>query len=139
MTAPLSPPYRLQRARRHFFWGGLAACALLGLVAGSCATGCAYTDARISVAPGSGPTTITQTTTTSRPVDLQGLNQAAIGDAAIGALAGGAAGSVVPGVGTAAGAAAGAATGAIVGDTSDQKDEKDRKDTTTPAPVNGGG
>ena len=83
---------------------------LLALVAG-----CAYTDARISVAPGSGPCSITQTTATSRPVDLQGLNNAAVGDAAIGALAGGAAGSVLPVVGTAAGAAAGAATGAMVG------------------------
>jgi outer membrane lipoprotein SlyB len=135
----LPPPYRIQRLSRILFWFGLIACALFGLAAASFLAGCAYTDARISVAPGSGPCSITQTTTTSRPVDLQGLNQAAIGDAAIGALAGGAAGSVVPGVGTAAGAAAGAATGAIVGDTSDQKDEKDRKDTTTPAPVNGGG
>jgi hypothetical protein len=83
---------------------------LLALVAG-----CAYTDARISVSPGSGPCSITQTTATSRPVDLQGLNNAAVGDAAIGALAGGAAGSVLPVVGTAAGAAAGAATGAMVG------------------------
>ncbi len=77
--------------------------------------GCAYTDARITVQPGAGPTTITQSTTTIRPVDLQGLNNAAVGDAAIGALAGGAAGSVVPGVGTGAGAAAGAAVGAIAG------------------------
>lgn len=77
--------------------------------------GCAYTDARITVCPGTGPVEIHQSTTTSRPVDLQGLNNAAVGDAAIGALAGGAAGSVVPGVGTAAGAAAGAATGAMVG------------------------
>ena len=81
--------------------------------------GCAYTDARISVSGGA-KATITQHASAARPVGID----AAVGDAAIGALAGGAVGSAVPILGTGAGAAAGAATGAIVG----QPD-------TTPAPA----
>jgi outer membrane lipoprotein SlyB len=76
--------------------------------------GCAYTDARCYVYAGRDAKT-ELTATTAKPVTVEGANNAQLGDAAIGALAGGAAASVVPGVGTAAGAAAGAATGAIAG------------------------
>jgi hypothetical protein len=76
--------------------------------------GCAYTDARCYITAGRDATT-ELTATTAKPVTVEGANNAQLGDAAIGALAGGAAGSVVPVLGTGAGAAAGAATGAIAG------------------------
>jgi len=93
----------------------LAAVVSLALViaaflSGGCASTTIYVDADNGAK-------VELTASTSRPVSMEGLNNAAVGDAAIGALAGGAAGSVVPGVGTAAGVAAGAATGAIVGNT----------------------
>jgi outer membrane lipoprotein SlyB len=89
------------------------------LVAAALCGGCAYTDARISVSGGA-RAEINQTASAARPVGID----AAVGDAAIGALAGGAVGSAVPILGTGAGAAAGAAAGAIVGNTD-----------TTPAPA----
>lgn len=133
----VSPPYRIQVISGYLFWLGLLICILFGLAVSCHLTGCAYTDARISVSGGS-RATIDQAATTAKPVTLEGLNQAALGDAAIGALAGGAAGSVVPGVGTAAGAAAGAATGAILSpDTTAKKVESEVK--PDPASTPGGG
>ena len=96
-----------------FYAAFLAAVVSLALViaaflSGGCASTTIYVDADNGAK-------VELTASTSRPVSMEGLNNAAVGDAAIGALAGGAVGSAVPVLGTGAGAAAGAAAGAIVG------------------------